>query len=115
MNSVSQLFGTTFIHACTFKKAYAYEKFVPEHLFCYQISGRTLIYHQHGEMVLEAGQILLARRNQFAKSTKVPGETEKYRCVSMILSTDRLRQYALDNAIVCDKKYEGRKNIFIEP
>jgi len=115
MNSVSQLFGTTFIHACTFKRAYAYEKFVPEHLFCYQISGQTLIYHQKGEMVLEEGQILLARRNQFAKSIKLPGETEKYRCISIILSTERLRQYALNNNIVCDEKYEGKKNIFIEP
>jgi len=74
------------MHACTFKKAYSYEKFVPEHLFCYQISGQTLIYHQRGEMVLEAGQLLIARRNQFAKSIKVPGNSEKYHCVSIILS-----------------------------
>src|SRR5258708_40015863 len=102
MKPASEQIGNAFIHSCTFKKAYDYEKFVPEHLFCYQISGRTLIYHQRGEMVLEEGQLLLVRRNQFAKSVKVPGQSEKYQCVCVIISVERLQQFALDNRIVCN-------------
>ena len=71
-----QLLGESFIYACTSGKAYTYEQFVPEHLLAYQISGQTHIFHQRGEMVLEAGQVLLAHRNQFAKSIKMPAEDD---------------------------------------
>jgi AraC-like DNA-binding protein len=113
MNIVSKQFGNAFILACTFKKTYAYEKFIPEHLLCYQITGQTQIYHQRGEMVLEQGQMLLARRNQFAKSIKVPGKNEKYQCISVILSKERLQQFALNNAISCNERYTGKKNIVL--
>jgi AraC-like DNA-binding protein len=115
MKPVSQQLGDIFVHACTFEKTYAYEQFVSEHLLAYQLSGETYIYHQLGEMVLKPGQLLLARRNQFAKSIKVPVEGKKYQCISVLFSTERLRQFALDNEIVCDSKYKGKKNIVLEP
>jgi AraC-like DNA-binding protein len=115
MRPIIQQLGDSFVYACAFEKAYTYEQFVPEQLLAYQISGRTHIYHQRGEMVLEEGQLLLARRNQFAKSIKIPAENKEYQCISVVLSTDRLRQFALDNGIVCEEKYEGKKNILLEP
>src|ERR1700754_697864 len=115
MRPVVQLLGDSFVYSCTFDKAYTYEQFVPEHVLAYQISGQTHIYHQRGEMVLEEGQLLLARRNQFAKSIKTPAENKDYRCLSVVLSIDRLRQFALDNEIVCEEKYAGKKNILLEP
>ena len=116
MRPLIEQLGDSFVHACAFKKAHTYEQFVPENLLCFQVSGETQIYTEKGEMVLRQGQMLLARRNQFAKSVKVPGEeNEKYQCISVILSVDRLRQYAMDNGISCGEKYDGRKNVFIEP
>src|SRR5882762_4185606 len=115
MRPVIQQLGDAFIYACAFDKAYTYEQFVPEHLFAYQISGQTQIYHQRGEMVLEEGQLLLGRRNQFAKSVKIPGQHKEYQCISVVLGTERLRQYALENDIVCDGRYRGKKNILLEP
>lgn len=115
MRPVIQLLGDSFVYACAFDKAFSYEQFVPEHLLAYQISGQTHIYHQRGEMVLEEGQLLLARRNQFAKSIKIPAERKDYQCISVVLSTERLRQFALDNGIVCEEKYAGKKNILLEP
>jgi AraC-like DNA-binding protein len=115
LKPVSQQLGEIFVHTCAFEKTYAYEQFVPENLLVYQISGKTHIYHQRGEMVLEEGQLLLARRNQFAKTIKIPGESKKYQRISVILSNERLQQFALDHGIVCEKKYEGKKNILLEP
>jgi len=33
----------------------------------------------------------------------------------VVFSIDRLRQFALDNEIVCKEKYTGKKNILLEP
>ena len=115
MRPVIQLLGDSFVYACAFDKAFSYEQFVPENLLAYQISGQTHIYHQRGEMVLEEGQLLLARRNQFAKSIKIPAEKKEYQCISVVLSIERMRQFALDNGIVCEEKYSGKKNILLEP
>jgi AraC-like DNA-binding protein len=114
MKPVTQLFGEYFLFSCSFDKTHTYEQFVPESLLVYQISGRTQIYHQRGEMVLKEGQILLARRNQFAKSNKVPAGGKEYQCIAVVLTNDRLQQFALDNDILCNEKYHGHKNILLE-
>jgi AraC-like DNA-binding protein len=115
MKPLMHLFGESFLYTCAFDKAHTYEQFVPEHLLAYQISGQTEIYHQMGEMVLEEGQFLLARRNQFAKSIKVTAADKEYQCISVLLTNDRLQQYALENDILCEKTYNGKKNILLEP
>src|SRR4029077_5538479 len=99
MRPVIQLLGESFIYACTFDKAFSYEQFVPEHLLAYQISGQTHIFHQRGEMKLEEGQLLLARRNQFVKRIKIPAADKEYQCLSLVLSNGRLKQFAMDNEI----------------
>jgi len=115
MRPVYQLLGESFIYACAFDKAFAYEQFVPEHLLAYQISGQTHIFHQRGEMVLKEGQLLLAHGNQFAKSIKIPAVDKEYQCLSAVLNNERLRKFALDNEMACEEKYQGRKNILLEP
>jgi AraC-like DNA-binding protein len=112
---IYQLFGESFLYACSFDKTHTYEQFVPENLLAYQISGQTQIYHQRGEMVLGEGQILLARRNQFAKSIKIPAKDKEYQCISVLLTNEQLQQFALDNDIYCGEKYHGHKNILFEP
>lgn len=109
MKPIIQLFGESFLYSCSFAQTHAYEEFVPEHVLVYQISGQTLIYHQQGEMVLEEGQILLARRNQFAKSTKMPAKDKAYQCVSILLTNERLQQFALDHAVFCGDRFMGTK------
>src|ERR1700687_1423918 len=115
MRPVTQMLGESFIYTCTFNKAFTYEQFVPEHLLAYQISGQTHIFHQRGEMVLEEGKLLLAHRNQFAKSIKIPAADKEYQCLSVVLNIQQLRQCALDNEIASEEKYQGRKNILLEP
>ena len=115
MKPITHIVGDSFLYSCAFDKAYTYEKFVPEHLLAWQMSGQTQIYHQRGESVLEEGQFLLARRNQFAKSIKIPAADKEYQCISVLLTIDQLQQFALDNDIVCEKRYQGSKNILLEP
>src|ERR1700742_305549 len=111
MKPVIQLFGESFLYSCSFDKATVYEQFVPEHVLVYQISGQTQIYHQRGEMLLQEGDILLARRNQFAKSIKIPAKDKAYQCISLLITTEHLQQFALNNEIICRDRYHGVKNI----
>jgi len=115
MKPVIKQLGDSFIYSCVFYKTHIYEQFVLETVLAYQISGQTKIYHQKGEIILEEGQILLARGNQFSKCIKIPADDKEYRCISVLLSTERLRKFALDNEIVCKDKYDGKKNIILEP
>jgi len=114
MRPIIQLLGNDFVYTCALDKTFTYEQFVPEHLLAYQISGQTHIYHQKGEMILREGQVLLARRNQFAKSIKIPGDSKEYQCISVVLNAERLRQFAVNNGIFCEDKYTGKKNILLE-
>ena len=114
MKPVIQLFGESFLFTCAYTQTHEYEQFVPEHLVAFQISGETQIYHHRGEMILEEGQILLARGNQFAKSLKIPANDKAYQCVSVLLTKDRLRQFALEHGIFCEERYHGYKNMLLE-
>ena len=115
MKPVIKLIGDSFLYSCSFSQTHAYEEFVPEHVLVYQISGQTQIYHHRGEMLLKEGQMLLARGNQFAKSIKIPVKDRNYQCVSVLLTKDRLQQFAMDNGILCQERYNGPKNILLEP
>jgi AraC-like DNA-binding protein len=115
MRPIIQILGDAFVYTCALEQTFTYEQFVPEHLLAYQLAGETHIYHQKREMVLRPGQLLLGRRNQFAKTIKLPGEDAAYRCISVVLSVERLRQYAMSNGIVCEDRYVGKKNILLEP
>jgi AraC family transcriptional regulator, exoenzyme S synthesis regulatory protein ExsA len=114
MEPVIKQLGDSFIYSCAFDKTYTYEQFVPETVLAYQISGQTKIYHQKGELILEEGQILLARGNQFAKCVKMPARDREYRCISVLLTTGRLRKFSVDHEMVCEDKYDGKKNIRLE-
>src|SRR5258708_15951007 len=90
-------------------------KFVSEHILAYQISGETQVYHQKGPAILKEGQMVLARRNQFVKSVNVPAAGKEYRIVAVLLSTELLRKFALDNNIASNKRYNGPRNIMMKP
>jgi AraC-like DNA-binding protein len=105
----------TFVTACSLYKMQSYEQFISEHIVAYQVSGETHLYYQQGSSILKEGQLLLARRNQFAKSIKVPALDKEYRVVAVILSSERLKTYAFENNITCKNRYSGPKNITIEP
>jgi AraC family transcriptional regulator, exoenzyme S synthesis regulatory protein ExsA len=102
MRSITHTLLETFVSTCTYSKTLSYEQFVSEHVLAYQVSGETHLYHQNGSTVLKEGHMILARRNQFAKSIKVPEADKEYRIAAVILSTERLRKFALDNNITCN-------------
>ncbi|MGG5210101.1 helix-turn-helix domain-containing protein [Chryseobacterium sp. MIQD13] len=115
MATVIPYINNSFVYSCTSKEQWGYEQFVPEHTLAFQVSGETHIFHQQGNMVLKKNQVLLAHRNQFAKSLKIPAADKEYKAISIILKTEDLKKYAAIYNIEQNKKYTGRWNVVLKP
>ncbi len=112
---VTRVLEDSFVYSCTFEQQYSYEQFVPYHVLAFQFSGETHIQHQNGKLVLKKNQILLAQKNQLAKSIKIPATDKVYKSISVIITEAALQQYAMDNSIQENKNYTGEKNLLLKP
>jgi AraC family transcriptional regulator, exoenzyme S synthesis regulatory protein ExsA len=112
---VTRVLEDSFVYSCTFEHHYSHEQFVPYHVLAFQFSGETHIQHQNGKLILKKNQLLLAQKNQLAKSIKTPETNEAYKSISVIITDAALQQYALDNSIPKNKNYAGEKNLLLKP
>jgi len=112
---VTRVLEDSFVYSCTFEQHHSHEQFVPYHVLAFQFSGKTSIQHQNGKLVLRKNQLLLAQKNQLAKSIKTPDTNEAYKSMSVIITDAALQQFAQDNSIHENKTYTGEKNILLKP
>jgi AraC-like DNA-binding protein len=112
---VTQVLEDSFAYSCTFEQQRGYEQFIPHHVLAFQFSGETHIQHQNGKLVLKKNQMLLAKKNQLAKSIKIPATDKAYKSISVIITDAALLQYARDNSIHENKSYTGEKNLLLKP
>lgn len=115
MKAIAPPSTDSFVYSCASEDQWGYEQFIPEHILAFQVSGETHIFHQQGTFVLRKNQILLAHRNQFAKSLKMPGADKEYKVVSIILKSEDLKNFASLYNITCDKRYSGKYNLIFKP
>jgi AraC-like DNA-binding protein len=105
----------SFVYSCTFEQRYGHEQFLPHHVLAFQFSGETHIQHQNGRLALKKDQLLLAQKNQLAKSLKTPATDKIYKIISVIITDKALQQYAKENSIQENKNYAGEKNLLLKP
>lgn len=86
---------------------------VPENLLVMQISGQLLFETSTEKILTKPGDMLLIRKNQLAKATKIPSDDGVYKTILIVLSGDTLRRYALEHGLEPAEKYKGEPNIFI--
>ncbi|WP_079240870.1 helix-turn-helix domain-containing protein [Chryseobacterium indologenes] len=115
MKSIIPQIENSFVYSCTSQDQWGYEQFISEHILAFQVSGETHIYNQHGVFVLKKNRILLAHKNQLAKTLKIPGIAKEYKAISIILKADTLKKIATMHSIAADKKYFEKKNILLPP
>jgi len=114
MEKVYPKSNNSFVYSCFSNSQWGYEQFIPHHTLAYQVSGETHFFHQKGTIVLKKNQILLAHRNQFAKSLKVLGNDNEYKAVSILLKSDDLKKYVALNGIENERNYKGNYNIILK-
>lgn len=76
-----------------------------------QVSGRFVMESASERFSIEAGEMLLIRRNQLGELTKTPLNGEDYQTIVIYLHEDLLRQIALEGQIEIREKYTGPSNI----
>ncbi|UIR56767.1 AraC family transcriptional regulator [Sphingobacterium sp. SRCM116780] len=112
---VTKFLEDSFVYTCTFEHQRGHEQFIPQHVLAFQFSGETHIQNENGKLILKKNQILLAQKNQLAKTIKIPDSNEVYKIISVIITDTVLQQYAMNNSILKDKNYTGEKTFLLKP
>jgi AraC family transcriptional regulator, exoenzyme S synthesis regulatory protein ExsA len=115
MEEIIEILFDKLVYSCYFEKQRGHEQFIAEQFLGFQISGETHGSYANGNTEMVENTAVLAKRNQLIRTTKYPSKEGKYQFVSIILDQDALKQYALENKIVVDKRYSGPKVHFWEP
>jgi AraC family transcriptional regulator, exoenzyme S synthesis regulatory protein ExsA len=95
--------------ACEYKEVTSKEVIVPENTLSCVVSGRFEV--QIGEEIIqyEAGDIVLARKNQLLRAKKYPDENGlPFRSINVMLSQTTLAAYATQKGIPKQERYVGK-------
>ncbi len=114
METKREIIFDKLVYSCIYEKHRGSEEFIPEHFLGFQLSGETHAFHADGNTVIPENTIVLVKKNQLIRTIKYPAKSGKYQFLSIMLDKATLQQYALENKIIVDKKYEGQQKLFFE-
>lgn len=100
--------------SCAYEKYRSHEYFVPEHFLGIHLSGESQVETANGKNIYKEGSIILVRKNQLFRATKIPGKNGEYKAVSIFLTEQILRKYIAKNQIREQNRYEGESIITID-
>lgn len=103
------------VYSCAFEKHRGYEEFIPEHFLGFQLSGETHAFHADGNTIIPENTVVLVMKNQLIRTIKYPSKSGKYQFLSITLDKETLQQYALENKMMVENRYEGKQKLYFEP
>jgi AraC-like DNA-binding protein len=115
MEEKSEIIFDKFVYSCAFEKHRGDEEFIPEHFLGFQLSGETHTFHAQGNTIVPENTVVVVRKNQLIRTIKYPSKEGKYQFLSITLDQETLQQYALENKIQAQARYEGKQKLFFEP
>lgn len=96
------------LFSCDKKKKYSDEQVVVDHALGLIVSGKLEAYFADYQVTSEAGSMALIRRNELVKVLKIPDDDGRpFQSITIFLTQDILRNYALQNTIPKQEKYVG--------
>ncbi len=78
---------------CTIDEQYTWENVHPQHILAYIYSGELTITYGQQTLTFVKGDTLLVPKNQLSRSVKAPVDGEPFKCVSMALPEEQLREF----------------------
>lgn len=85
---------------CVMEEQFTWEYFYPQHIVAHIFSGElTMTYGAHS-LTFKAGDTLLVPKNQLSRSVKTPVDGKPFKCLSILLEEEQLREFYLDHAIL---------------
>lgn len=115
MEAKREIIFDRMVYSCVFEKHRGNEEFIPEHFLGFQLSGETHAFHADGNTIIPENTIVFVKKNQLIRTIKYPSKSGKYQFISITLDKEILQQYALENKIVIENRYEGKQKLFFEP
>jgi AraC-like DNA-binding protein len=94
-------------YSCYSQLSRVEEQFVHDHTFTYIMEGNLEFYLAGSYRIYQPGDMLLVKRNQLAKVTKIPRTDGVFKSMSLRLHQDILRAFSMEHDLYTDKTYQG--------
>jgi AraC-like DNA-binding protein len=96
------------LYSCEERTKRGNEQFVAEHALGFLLSGESLFHTAEGTVLRGPGSIGLIRRNQLAKTVKVPGrDGQPFKSIHILLDQAFLQAYAAEIGMAPQAPYSG--------
>ncbi|RED93887.1 helix-turn-helix domain-containing protein [Marinoscillum furvescens] len=89
---------------CTIEQKHTWENIYPQHILAHIYSGELTITYGFRTLTFVKGDTLLVPKAQLSRSVKTPSEAQPFKCVSMSLPEEQLREF-----------YQGRTTLSTWP
>lgn len=85
---------------CTMDKIFTWENISQQHIVAFVYSGELTLSYGKTTLTFVAGDTVLVPKNQLSRSIKTPVDGEPFKCVSMLLPEEQLREFYLNRPIL---------------
>lgn len=85
---------------CTMDKVFTWENVSPQHIVAHLFSGELSMSFGKHTLTFVAGETLLVPKNQLSRSVKVPADDGPFKCLSMALPEEQLREFYLNRPLL---------------
>lgn len=107
MDNQRSTLSNAFLYSCESREQQAVEQFVTFHSLIYIQSGSIQFRSVNGTQTFASGSLVLIRRNQLVKTSKVPPKGGQFKSVSIFFKQELLRQYSSQRGIKSQTSYGG--------
>lgn len=102
--------------SCVETKQREVQQFIPVHTFAYLFSGMVEVFHDGARQMYEPGHAAFFRKNQLAKTVKIPPVKGTYfKSINLALDQDLLHAFGKEYNIKAEKPYTGKALCVWEP
>ena len=85
---------------CTIEEQYTWENVYPQHILAYIYSGELKITYGQNTLNFVKGDTLLVPKDQLSRSVKMPADGQPFKCLSMVLPEEQLREFYQDRPLL---------------
>lgn len=85
---------------CIMDKQFTWENIFPQHIVAFIYSGELTLSYGKNTLTFVAGDTILVPKNQLSRSIKTPVDGQPFKCVSMLLPEEHLREFYLNHSIL---------------
>lgn len=91
--------GRVFL-TCTMDQQYTWENIYPKHIVAFIYSGELILTYGNHTQTFVAGDSILVPKNQLSRSIKKPFNGQPFKCMSLLLPDEPLREFYTSHPIL---------------